>query len=132
MTAIVIDTIRQDSEGRFCPNDLHHAAGGEPRHTPCRFTITDTFQELVEELSRNQDKSPVTAKRGVGTFVCKELVYAYAMWISPQLHLKVIRAYDRLAPGGAWRGVRPASARLSASMIWLSVKRDFFMLEILL
>lgn len=28
--------------------------------------------------------------------------------------------------------VRPASARLSASMIWLSVKRDFFMVEILL
>src|SRR5574344_1672472 len=27
---------------------------------------------------------------------------------------------------------RPASARLSASMIWLSVKRDFFIVEILL
>ncbi|MBO1250823.1 hypothetical protein J1777_13505, partial [Comamonas denitrificans] len=26
----------------------------------------------------------------------------------------------------------PASARLSASMIWLSVKRDFFIVEILL
>lgn len=39
MTAIVIDniTIRQDGEGRFNLNDLHQAAGGEPRHKPWQF-----------------------------------------------------------------------------------------------
>lgn len=101
---ITIDTItiKQDSEGRFCLNDLHKAAGGEARHTPGRFTCTDTFIELCEELSRKQDKSPVSSKtgRGGGTYVARPLVFAYAMWVSAAFHLKVIRAYDRLQTQG--------------------------------
>ena len=89
--------IRQDAAGRYCLNDLHRAAGGEPKHTPGRFTITQQFTELASELSRNQDSpEPSTSTAGIGTFVAKELVYAYAMWISPAFHLKVIRAYDDL------------------------------------
>lgn len=89
-------SIRQDTEGRYCLNDLHRAAGGEARHTPGRFTITQTFNDLVDEISRNTDIACYRGLQGVGTFVVKELVYAYAMWISPKFHLQVIRAYDTL------------------------------------
>lgn len=100
--------IRQDAAGRFCLNDLHRAAGGEPRHTPGRFTITQQFRDLSDELSRIPDSpAPSTSAAGVGTFVAKELVYAYAMWISPAFHLKVIRAYDAMVAKPS--GLNPAN-----------------------
>lgn len=94
--------IKTDEEGRYSLNDFHKAAGGAPKHTPGRFTCTETFMDLCEELSRNQDESPVNSKpgRGGGTYVVRELVYAYAMWISPSFHLKVIRTFDELQTKG--------------------------------
>lgn len=107
MTAIVIDTItiRQDGEGCFNLNDLHQAAGGKPRHKPWQFLALNTTKELCQSIKLKAGIpaiEPLNISRGRygGTFVCKELVYEYAMWISPDFKLKVIRAYDRLATKG--------------------------------
>ncbi|VEB42995.1 Uncharacterized phage-encoded protein [Chromobacterium violaceum] len=92
--------IRQDAEGRYCLNDLHRAAGDLPKHAPALWERQAS--ELVEEIQKDT-KSYVLAKlrgRNGGTYVAKELVYAYAMWISPRFHLEVIRAYDQIMTKG--------------------------------
>lgn len=102
---ITIDniTIRQDKDGRYNLNDLHKAAGGEQRHRPNYFLDRVETYELAEKLNKQNAGIPAIKSspgRYGGTFVCKELVYEYAMWISPEFKLKVIRAYDRLATKG--------------------------------
>lgn len=96
ITLVVADIgIRQDAEGRFSLNDLHRAAGGNRRHGPGRWTRTDSFGGLVRELEPEMALAPVQSVRGgaaPGTYVCEDLVYAYAMWISPKFCLRVIRA----------------------------------------
>jgi phage antirepressor YoqD-like protein len=92
--------VRRDHEGRYCLNDFHKAAGGEPRHKPTLWVRQ--AEELISELAKGTESYPLQTKpgRNGGTYVAKELVYDYAMWISPEYNLKVIRAYDLLATNG--------------------------------
>lgn len=97
--------IRQDANGRFCLNDLHRAAvaagANERTKEPAKFFTSPQTVELVRELTDTQNPgiAPVSAIKGgpqQGTYVCRELVYAYAMWISAAFNLQVIRAYDAM------------------------------------
>ncbi|ELN2578093.1 KilA-N domain-containing protein [Enterobacter kobei] len=95
--------IHQDADGRYSINDLHKASGGEQRHQPRYWLALQQTTELVEEIINSGISLfyPTHTQRGRkgGTYVCKELVYAYAMWVSAAFALKVIRAYDALVSG---------------------------------
>ncbi|WP_338152339.1 KilA-N domain-containing protein, partial [Xanthomonas perforans] len=70
----------------------------EKRHQPSDWLRLQQTVELATEISAQSIPGipGIHARQGFGTFVAKELVYAYAMWISPAFHLRVIRAYDQL------------------------------------
>lgn len=104
--------IRQDAVGRFCLNDLHRASGGDAKHQPANWLRLDTTQALAKAVNsshlRNQTKTDsypkagipaIESKQGLGTFVVKQLVYAYAMWISAEFHLRVIDTFDAVVTG---------------------------------
>jgi hypothetical protein len=86
-------------DGMYSLNDLHKAAGSEKRHKPNYFMNLLQTQELVEVISQDRDlgltRKSIHGGANRGTYVCKELVYAYAMWISPKFNLQVIRAFDQ-------------------------------------
>lgn len=103
--------IRQDDEGRYSLADLHKASGNLAKHKPSNFLRVEQTQELIKEIEQCSDislcennhfsnmRSAVKVINGGnnrGTYAVKEMVYAYAMWISAKFHLMVIRAYDAM------------------------------------
>lgn len=73
-------------------NDLHKASGGQDKHSPRRWLQNKQTADLIAEIEIDGIPS-IQKKQGLGTFVCKELVVYYGMWISPAFSLKVIRAF---------------------------------------
>ncbi len=87
--------IRQDSQNRYCLNDLHKAAGNENKHRPSLWLKNKQTIELVNEIEKAGIPA-IQLKQQLGTYAVKPLIYAYAMWISPAFNLHVISAYDSL------------------------------------
>lgn len=113
--------IRQDQHGRFHLNDLHIASGGLDKNKPSNFLRQDQIQALVAEIERCSDMSngvnAIESIRGglnQGTYAVKQIVYAYAMWISPSFNLKVINTFDAVVTGNLQPQITTPQDYLSA------------------
>ena len=84
-------SIRQHN-GLYSLNDLHRASGGEDKNAPRRWLQNQQTIDLIKECELDGFPS-ILSKQGLGTFACKELVCAYATWISPKFFLQVIRTF---------------------------------------
>jgi hypothetical protein len=116
--------IRQDSQNRYCLNDLHKSAvlSGANKRTkePSKFLSSPQTIDLIKELTDTQNLglAPINIVKGgnssqQGTYVVKELVYSYAMWINAAFHIKIIRAYDAFVTNQTFDFLKPISEPLS-------------------
>lgn len=124
---VIADKTIRLSDGLYCLNDLHKASGGEKRYEPYQWLRLVQTSELIRELEFEQCEPQICGSmknqplsepqiwgsmknqpliktikgfgKNQGTFACRELVYSYAMWISPKFHLQVVRAFDALVSG---------------------------------
>lgn len=102
MNSLMINNVKitTDDESRYSLNDLHKAAGGNQKHKPSQFLKLDSVIAVAGILSGSDNHfKPISKIRGRyngGTWVCKELVYKYAMWINPEFEVKVIQTFDSI------------------------------------
>lgn len=118
-------TVKQDKEGRYCLNDLHKSAGSQRSNDPHDWLRLKQTKELIEELT--DTGIPVTTIRGgknQGTYVCRELVFSYAMWINAKFHLNVIRTFDALTAQEQVRVSYRQAARLEYKPMTEAIKSE--------
>ncbi|HHK5988977.1 KilA-N domain-containing protein [Neisseria sp. P0009.S008] len=149
---VIADKTIRLSDGLYCLNDLHKVSGGEKRYEPNRWLRLLQTSELIRELEFEQCEPQICGSmknqslsepqiwgsmknqpliktikgfgKNQGTFACRELVYSYAMWISPKFHLQVVRAFDALVSGRtAISAVCPKQLPSSVIPFELSVPR---------
>ncbi len=85
--------IHMDENNRYCLNDLHRANGNQDKHRPRYFLLTNQAKAMISELAIDGIPS-IASKTKLGTFAAKEIVYAYAMWMSPKFAIHVIQTFD--------------------------------------
>ncbi|MFA9488987.1 MULTISPECIES: P22AR C-terminal domain-containing protein [unclassified Mannheimia] len=87
-------------ENLYSLTDLHKASGGEAKHKPVLFLSNQQTKDLIAEIEQESKVGistlavkTVRGGKNPSTYACKEIVIAYAAWISPQFHLVVLRAF---------------------------------------
>ena len=110
----ILDQAINMIDGLYSLNDMHKAGGKADKHRPTFFLRNQETKDLITELKEETadvrkctsgNAQVIRVVKGgndrslQGTYVCKELVYRYAMWISPKFALLVIRTFDKFVTG---------------------------------
>jgi hypothetical protein len=96
------ETIIRQFDGLYSLNDLHKASGEYPDQRPGKFIRNQQTQALIVEIEDAGIPASKTVRgrgKAQGTYACRELLIAYAAWISAAFHLKVLRVFlEKQAP----------------------------------
>jgi len=122
-------------DGLYCLNDLHKASGADKKNGPSYWLALKSTNDMALEILKSSDTdmsvsdvvTTIKGGKGQGTYAIKEMVYSYAMWISPAFHLHVVRAYDAQVTGQIDELNRQQSrqtAKLEAKFLTDAIKYD--------
>jgi KilA-N domain len=84
--------ISQNENGLYSLNDLHKASGGDAKDKPSEWLRNQKTQDLLDIISIAGNPA-IETKQKIGTFANREIVIAYASWLSPDFYLHVISTY---------------------------------------
>ena len=94
---ILNTTIAVTDDGMFSLSDLHKATSLK-KHAPKEWLRLKRTQAVIQELTELRGGiSPLSTGKGKATFVCRELVYSYAMTVSAKFEIEVITVFDKAA-----------------------------------
>lgn len=100
---LVINNIEVSSnkDGLYSLADLWSSTGNNNNKKPSKWlNLKGTFGKVeylcTDRKSAQQNQQVISKDSNGYTYVCKELVYSYAMWISDKYHFSVIKAFDDL------------------------------------
>ena len=122
--------VKTNSDGMYCLNDLHKAAGGSKKDQPSNWLASAKTEDLIQEvLNTGIQGIKTTAGRYGGTFVCRELVYSYAMWVSAAFNLEVIRVFDKTAQAQSGLQSIAVSVRSAAQSLSTQINETSVIIE---
>jgi hypothetical protein len=99
----ILNSIRVDKDGYMCLNDMVTYFPGTDIHEWHRLPSTKKFIDVLEKFENDKPGKSriikfecIRTKRGKGggTWAHKDLAFEFAMWLSPEFKLHVIRSYQ--------------------------------------
>lgn len=113
-------TLIPDESGRYNLNVLRKAAGNLRRHEVRNWLNNQSTQDLCDEYSTTGNSVvplvSVNGGRNRGTYAIKELVFAYASWISSEFHKAVLDSFTAAVSGDGRLAVDIATRAVSVDV----------------
>lgn len=110
-----------NENGLYSLMDLHKSSGLGKNYIPSQFLRNKQTMSLISALESEHGKeNTMQARHGgasAGYCACKELVVAYAMWLSPEFYSKVVKTFIHIAEGNEMAAMREAGTKAALSRL---------------
>lgn len=94
-------SITSDANGLFNLNTLHKISGTAKARQPNEWKRNAQTKAFLAGITRPENPGLVVKRGGnaSGSWGTEQVVYAYAMWVSPEFHAAVIEAFTQAVHG---------------------------------